>query len=86
MMMMMMMMIAQIFSPRMIADTYLSLQYGKRFLIVNDFRKAFDRVWQKGSWVLLHHYGIHPKLIPLVFDMAELKQMHRVRIMGRDER
>ena len=61
--------IEQIFSLRLITEKYLALQEKELYLIFIDFKKAFDRVWHQGLWRVLHHYGIHPKLINLIENL-----------------
>ena len=43
-------------------------------MIFIDFKKAFDRVWHKGLWRVLHHYGIHPKMINLIENLYKRTQ------------
>jgi hypothetical protein len=66
--------IEQIFSLRLIAEKYLALQEKELYLIFIDFKKAFDRVWHKGLWRVLHHYGIHPKMINLIENLYKRTQ------------
>ena len=66
--------IEQIFSLRLIAEKFLAQQDKELYMIFIDVKKAFDRVWHQGLWKILHHYGIHPKLINLMENMYKRTQ------------
>lgn len=65
--------IEQIFSLRLIVE-YLALQDKELYLIFIDFKKVFDWVWQQRLLKVLHHYGIHPKLINLIENLYKKMQ------------
>ncbi|KAL0149136.1 hypothetical protein M9458_055568 [Cirrhinus mrigala] len=66
--------IEQIFSLTLIIEKSFALQEKELYLIFTDFKKAFDRVWLQGLWKVLHHYGIHPKLINLIENLYQKTQ------------
>jgi sorting nexin-29 len=61
--------IEQIFAIRLLAEKYLDLQDKDLYLVFIDFKKAFDRVWHEGLWRVLHHYGVHPKIVELIKNL-----------------
>ena len=61
--------IEQIFAIRLLAEKHLALQDKELYMVFIDFKKAFDRVWHEGLWRILHHYGVHPKIVELIKNL-----------------
>jgi hypothetical protein len=66
--------IKKIFSLRLIAEKYLTLQEKELYLIFIDFKKVFDRVWHQGLSRVLQHYGIYQKMINLIENLYKRTQ------------
>ena len=47
---------------------------GKVFAVFIDYKKAFDRVWHDGLFIVLQHYGVPQKLINIIRDLCNKAQ------------
>ena len=61
--------IEQIFLLRLLTEKHTELLGGELYLIFIDFKKAVDHVCHQAMWIIMHHFGLAPKLISLLKDL-----------------
>ena len=62
--------IEHIFNLRLICEKH-NLQQKKLYHLFINFRKAFDRVWQKGRWFSMQKFNIDTKLIDIIKNLYD---------------
>ena len=68
----------QIFNINLLHQKYNDHQLALYYVFI-DFKKAFDRVWQKALWATMHKAGMSPKLIKVInnlYDSAMSSVLH----------